>query len=139
MKIPIVIVRKDPNPEEMKSLNPNDTSAACPSKKGSEEIGNFNDLAAGLKLRLKETNIESEKCANIKTPANLKSCLKSDTKKKIPISIKIPIKHESSPIPLQEAANKPGSVDCQFNCQSYGSVNCVATQTDQSKTGCSLM
>ena len=151
VKIPIKIEGKRQNAGN--SSNFPRTSTAVTAKKGNEEIENFTDLASGLNLKLKETNIETEKCENTKTPGHLKSCLKSDTKTKIPISIKIPIRHESSPIHSHKTAN----ADCQTDGQDgrnrqdgqdipdgpdgsdgqNGPVHSVSTQTD--KDGCSVM
>eukprot|EP00092_Neocalanus_flemingeri_P043839 GFUD01048425.1.p1 GENE.GFUD01048425.1~~GFUD01048425.1.p1 ORF type:complete len:129 (+),score=32.91 GFUD01048425.1:59-388(+) len=109
-------------------------------------MGKFTDLASGLNLKLKETNIESEKFANIKAPGHLKSCLKSEAKTKVPVSIQIPIRHKTSPIRTLKTANIPVNAECQYHSQSAGpnasdgfggEVHSVSTQTD--KDGCSVM
>ena len=81
-----------------------------------------------INLKIKETDIVTEKPAVKK---QLKSSLKSCNKTQIPITIKIPIKHEKS-------SSLPPGV-CKHACQEdeNGPVNSVSTQTD--KSGCLLM
>ena len=81
-----------------------------------------------INLKIKETDIVTEKPAAKK---QLKSSLKSGNKTQIPITIKIPIKHEKSSL-------LPPGV-CMHACQEdeNGPVNSVSTQTD--KSGCLLM
>ena len=95
------------------------TAAAVKVKSG-------DNFVTAKKWNLRETNIETEKTENIKT---LKSFLKSDNKTKIPISIKIPIRHE-----------KPGHTGCHHQCppgKGDGSLDSVSTQND--KNVCSIM
>ena len=94
-------------------------------------VNSAENFATAINWNLKETNIETEKTENIKT---LKSFLKSDNKTKIPISIKIPIRHEK-PVP-----SSPEPTGCQHQCQpgeGDGSLHSVSTQTD--KNVCSIM
>jgi len=81
-----------------------------------------------INLKIKETDIVTEKPAVKK---QLKSSLKSGNKTQVPITIKIPIKHEKS-------SSDPNDV-CEHVCQEdeNGPVHSVSTQTD--KNGCFLM
>ena len=115
INIPIVIE------ENVQDTN---TAAAVKVKSG-------DNFATAINWNLKETNIETEKTENTKT---LKSCLKSENKAKIPISIKIPIRHEKPGPP------SPEPTGCQHQCQpgeGGGAQHSVSTQTD--KNVCSLM
>jgi hypothetical protein len=95
IKIPIVIE------ENVQDIN---TAAAVKVKSG-------DNFATAINWTLKETNIETEKTENIKT---LKSCLQSENKTKIPISIKIAIRHENPGPP------SPEPTGCQHQCQPGG-------------------
>ena len=115
INIPIVIEEK---------VQDTNTAAAVKVKSG-------DDFASAINWNLKETNIETEKNENI---TKLKSCLKSENKTMIPISIKIPIRHEK-PVP-----SSPEPTGCQHQCQpgeGDGSLHSVSTQTD--KNVCSIM
>jgi len=81
-----------------------------------------------INLKIKETDIVAEKPAVKK---QLKSSLKSGNKTQVPITIKIPIKHEKS--------SSDHAVVCEHVCQGdeNGPVNSVSTQTE--KNGCFLM
>ena len=95
------------------------------------KVKSGDEFVSAINWNLKETNIETEKAENIKI---LKSCLKSDNKTKIPISIKIPIRHEKPGPP------SPEPTGCQHQCQpgeGDGAFHSVSTQTD--KNVCSMM
>ena len=118
-----------------------------------EEMRISSHLAPGMNLKLKETQIGSETCRNIKT---LQSSLKRKNKATVLISTKIPIRQEKSPISSRNVVNKSINADCHHHYQTggqdggdgrdggdggddggAGSLKSVSTQTD--KNGCSVM
>ena len=106
---------------------------------GDGGFGLLDKFTPVINLNTQETNIETEKSLKIKP---LKSCLKSDNKTKVPITIKIPIRHEKSPI-APKTADKNADCPVGGQCQGHagdvgdGTLHSVSTQTD--KNGCNLM
>ena len=104
-------------------------------------MGISSHLSPVMNLEKKESQIETEKCVNIKT---LKSCMKNENDTTVPISIKIPFKHSKSLTLSQDTTYING--DPHHHCQIGGqdvenggdsSHHSVSTQTY--KNGCSVM
>ena len=112
INIPIVREKKADVTDLSSRLKQTSKETQLMSQEG--ESGSLKNICQAMNPGLKETNIEVERVAEPKTR---KSCLKTETKAKVPISIKIPIIHEP---PSETFLNKGKESDtdkCRNHCK----------------------
>jgi hypothetical protein len=137
INIPILIEKKSKDKDKSDSSKQTKTHNLV--KTGDEEMGTSSHLSPVMNLKKKERHIEN--CGNIKT---LKSSMTNENDTTVPISIKIPFRHDKSLHPPEdtECINGDPHHLCQIGAQNVGhggdsSNHSVSTQTY--KNGCSVM
>ena len=114
INIPVIIEERANDANKSDSSKQTLTEIHTVDRIEDEEMRISSHLAPGMNLKLKETQIGSETCRNIKT---LQSSLKRKNKATVLISTKIPIRQEKSPISSQNAVQKSINADCHHHNQ----------------------